>query len=385
MAMKKVGIITFHRAENYGSALQAYALKTVINSFTGYKCECVDFQPPHQNDLYDIFLKPSGPKNIIKNLRAACFYSVLKRRKEGFRLFQKKYLDVGEIPLTEQDNMRECLKEYNTLVFGSDQIWNPVSVDFSMEYLGDSFDGNKISYAPSTKNAVEKDFKDLEKVKSLLEQFSSLSVREESGKKLIQHIVPDKDVTIVSDPTLLLEKKQFDNICSERFIARDYIFFYSINYGKEAINMAKYISQKTKMPVYMMFSTNKTYGAVVKGIKLFKKNTSPEDFLSAVKNAHLVLSNSFHGTAFSVIYRKPFYSLRVHKNDGSLYEDARIVTLLNKIGLDDRYITFDKIRNSDLTKYDKIEYNEEKIIQYRQYSLDYLKNALDGGSRQSNG
>lgn len=339
----KIAILTFHNSDNYGSVLQAYALRTFIKkNCQPERCDIINYIPPNQEALYAIYLKNNSLKNVLKNIRAFCHSGLLKRRKAAFEEFRKSKLEIDSVKMYSPSDVDRKLEDYDVLICGSDQIWNPISLDFSEVYFGTNFSKKKIAYAPSFGNGTADSFKgDVSWVKESIERFHALSVRESAGKALLSQIGVKKNVEEVLDPTFLLKKSEWEEIMSAPSSNEEYIFFYSIDYREEAIENARAIAKKVGLPIKVIFSTNKTYRTIGKGIQLVDE-VSPADFLSLIKNAKIVLSSSFHGVAFSLIFRKNFYALESYRN-GVKYEDERIHTILGKLNLSDRIVSIDNI------------------------------------------
>ncbi len=374
----KTGILTFHNADNYGSVLQAYALKSFVESLeTVTECCIVNFLPPNQEKLYAIYLKNNSIINVIKNLRAFCFRKLLKDRKETFKEFRRNRLKIKDEASEFASVEDRRLNDFDAMIVGSDQIWNPRSIDFSLFYFVPEFGGKKIAYAPSFGNGTIEDFekRNLQgSVGSALKLFDAVSVRETSGISIIEQLSGKKAITVM-DPTLLIGDK-WNEVASDYGKNEKYIFFYAIDYNPEAIEMVKRISKITRWPVKVIFSSNRVYRTLGKGFK-WVNVTSPEDFLGLVKNAELVLSSSFHGTAFSVIFRKKFYALEAHRN-GIVYKDQRIHNLLSKINLEERIITMNDAKNMKQRDFLRdIQYDnsriEEVVGESRQYLIDAIK------------
>lgn len=374
----KIGILTFHNADNYGSVLQAYALKNFVESLEDVtECSIVNFMPPNQEKLYAVYLKNNSLKNVIKNLRAFCFRKLLKNRKESFKKFRQSRLKINDAASEFKSVEERRLSDFDAMIVGSDQIWNPRSNDFSLFYFVPEFNGKKIAYAPSFGNGTINDFeKDSirETVGNALRAFDYVSARETSGVSIIDQLSGKKAITVM-DPTLLIGDK-WNEVASDYEKDEKYIFFYAIDYNPEAIEMVKKTSKKTGLPVKVIFSSNRVYRTLGKGFD-WVKATSPEDFLGLIKNAQLVLSSSFHGTAFSVIFRKKFYALEAHRN-GAIYKDQRIHNLLSKIDLEDRIITSSDIDNMAQNDFLKdIKYNnsliEAVIGESQKYLIDAIK------------
>lgn len=369
-------ILTFQGADNYGSVLQAYALMKAVNLICN--CEIINYIPAHQKELYAIYLPASNIKNIIKNGRAFIFRKLLKDRKNSFSNFRSSALGIDGDEITDEERLNAYLKKFNAVICGSDQIWNPKSIDFSEEYFLPHYTGRKIAYAPSFGNAKASDFgKKKEYISSKIKDFDFISVRESTGLDILSDLGVKRESQVVLDPTLLLNAKQWDNLIGNKYKTKNmnekYIFFYSIDYNQEAIDMVDRISRLSGLPVWVIFSTNKTYKVAHK-FNLVKE-TSPIDFLKLIKNAELILSTSFHGVAFSIIYRKKFYALETRRGK-DWYYDERIHSLMLKYKLNDRIL-----RNLDIDKLnwntlDDIIYDEKLIEKYIDESRRYLEMAL---------
>lgn len=368
----KVGILTFHNSDNYGSVLQAYALTSFINNLGEVNCEIINFIPPNQEELYAIYLPVTSLKNIIKNMRALLFSKLLKKRKEAFHNFRESRLFINSHKIYDPDELIKYLNKFDCIICGSDQIWNPLSSDFSTLYFLPGYMGKKIAYAPSFGNCCADDFKEkADFVCQCLEKFDALSVRELAGKKVIADLKVKKSVCRVLDPTFLLKSIDWDDLLEKCTPEKEsYIFFYSIDFNPEAIKMVRFIARQMNMPVKIMFTTNKTYRALANGFKLID-NTAPEAFINTIKNADIVLSSSFHGTAFSVIYRKNFYALECFKN-GKLYKDERLHTLLSEFRIPERIINQYNYKKIDWKHIPSVNYCNDLIEKQRNNSISYI-------------
>lgn len=372
--MKNIGIITFHRSHNYGSVLQTYALQTVLRkNLTDYNCEIIDFTPPNSKEIYNIFKKNNSVKNVVKNILELFTYKFKKIRYKEFEKFINTKFILSQNRYFSEFQLKGMPHKYDVLICGSDQIWNTNCIDFDYSYyLPFAKNTKKISYAPSLGPGKPfKNSEDKERIKEYLRDFHSISVRENGGTKIIQQLTNKKVFTVV-DPTLLLKAKDWDNISSNQTIDKEYIFFYSIGYKKDDINIAKWFSKKFNLPVITLFTVGNRI--IFSGFEIFK-NQSPGDFINLIKNAKLVLSSSFHGTVFSIIYRKPFYSIRKMRDD-KIIEDDRINTLLEEFKLTDRQVDINSvnfIEDPFTVNYTK---SEKYIEKARKESMDYLLNSI---------
>lgn len=366
--MKKVGILTFHRSENYGSVLQAYALCRKINSYKGFQAELIDFSNARQKELYAVFLPWNSAKNILKNIRACTILPNLTARKKNFSQFIEA-LPKSKRQICTDADFKSIATDYDIVVCGSDQIWNPQSLDFSIHFFAPLMQAKKIAYAPSLRNARPADFNGID-IKKPVEDFARLSVREAESVSVFQQLT-GRTPQVVLDPTLLLQAEDYTDLI-KKAPQGDYLFYYSIDYNEQACRAVKQVAKRLGLPVKILFTGNKTYGALKYGFQLCKNN-APGDFLALVKHAKLVLSTSFHGTAFAVIFRRPFYALKAMRGD-ALYTDARLQTFLKAIKLEERYIPCSRAEEIDCTA---IQADEALLNQEIRKSETYLKEALN--------
>ena len=148
--MNKVGIITFHGAHNYGSALQVYALQKVITDKLYYPCEIIDFRTEAQKDQYRPLTKRKGVKYFLKNLYFLLYYTERKKKYDLFEEFISEYLKLSDVQYDTEEKLERSDLSYSHYISGSDQIWNTVPNDASMMYfLPFVKKGKKIAYAPS--------------------------------------------------------------------------------------------------------------------------------------------------------------------------------------------------------------------------------------------
>ena len=370
--MKKIGIITFHRSLNYGSALQNYALQQKIKELSaGDEVETIDYYPERIKWIRSAFIPVRSPKNILTNGMALLFYPAFRKRREAFDSFLEEQVKVGKEKYFGKADMSKIDDDYDILVAGSDQIWNTVTVDFSDKYFFvDSKKAKKIAYAPSIGNGTFSGDKH-QKIQAGLKDFSAISVREGTGAEKLK-IFLGQDVPVVIDPTLLIDKTNYEKIASNHLVNEKYIFMYSVHQDEPFLAEVKKISKKTGLPVYTVYAGRGSFRVLKYGFHL-RKDASPQDFLALIRDAELVVSNSFHGTAFSVIFQKNFFSIVMREQKT---RDVRIDTLLTKIGLEDRMLFYGDVENVDFSR--EIDYSkiQPKINDYCAFSVEYLKNAL---------
>ncbi len=371
MKEKKIATITFHRAENHGSALQTFALQHFITNLSKeviVDYSVIDLTSHSQTEIYSLYKKTSSITDFIKNCISAFYKKELITRKYKFDNFLMEHVN-----LTAQFNDSRCaakvLNNYDCLISGSDQIWNVRARDFAdFYYLDFVTRAKRISYAASF-GPLKIDWSkyDVEKYAALLNNYQYISVRERGSAHNVKHLT-SRSCEIHVDPTLLLDVEDWRKIQSDaNYNNGQYILLYCLEPSKAQLRMAKAISKKLNLPIVALRYNNKN-DIVNTFVKRY--DAGPQDFLAYMDHAALVITSSFHGTAFSIIYRKPFYVL-----DGM--NDNRISNLLEGTGLTTRAIdsTFNpesaEILPLDTDKIDAY------LMQERERSKTYLIEAID--------
>ena len=356
--MKKVTAITFHRAQNFGSVLQTYALsKTVSNIKEDILYQVLDVSSNAQKELYSHYKRVRGFSDLVKNAVIFLNSKKITIRENKFKSFLN-----DNLVLTNDI-------EADYFISGSDQIWNVRAKDFSDFYFLDfAKNTKKISYAASFGPLkIDWDKYDKEKYTKLLNDYSAISVREEGSRENVE-LLTGKTCDIHIDPTLLLSADEWRKVQSNaNYKNGKYILLYCLEPSKKQLKIAKAISKKLNLPIVVLRYNNKNdiFNTFAK-----RYDAGPQDFLSYIDNAALVLTSSFHGTAFSLIYGKPFYVL-----DNA--NDNRISSILNITGTTDRNIEdISEIEKVDLSK-PNVDSINEAINAEKQKSYEYLKGALE--------
>lgn len=361
----KIGILTYHACFNYGACLQAYALQTTIKKL-GYKCEIIDYQSDILRNISDVFSKkPTNIREIIKNVTRFPYKSQLLERQKLFEDFINNNLELSQRCRTEKDVERQA-EQYDCIVCGSDQTWNldpSVRYQNAVYFLNFPKHQRRISYATSFGQWVEKAPEHEEEFLPWVTGYDALSMREQSGVEYLQS--KGLKCELVVDPTLLLEKKYYDAICRERLINEPYVLLFTWNGAKDATEIAKKIAKQTHAkPVYIVAPPRAMFSGVER-----KLDVGPCEFLSLIKYADYVVTNSFHGTVFSIIYQKRFVSVVTG------HVDKRRESLMKHLGLTDHLMSQE---NFSLTAIDKADYAgvTEKLSEFKASSMNYLIDAI---------
>lgn len=337
----KIGILTFHCAYNYGAVLQCYALQEAVKKL-GHEVQIIDYRPEYIVKPYKVF---RWGRLLYKDLRKT-LRSCLK---EPFLIGQRvKRRNVFNYFISNRLNLstrivKECIAPYDVYIMGSDQIWNPkITKGLDPIYFGvfPFPKGNEriISYAASVgSESVVLELQ--EQLRKLLINFDAISVRENQLAITLKHIT-GRDIDTVLDPTMLLDSSHWIALARTPSIKQKYILTYQDGAGC-TLRIGKLIAKEINAVVIQI-----PLSPFVSFRRNIKHGASPEDFLGWIKNAACVVTPSFHGTVFSIIFGRPFFC--VEFSDGS---NIRVRSLLSSLGLDDRIVG-----KSDNPKFTPINY-----------------------------
>lgn len=365
--MKRIGILTFHRANNYGAVLQAFALCAALRE---HDVRCIDYIDPNIAEhcghrLFD--KKMSLKKNLIHFLKYYVFRQTV-RKERRISQFVNEYIPLTKDKYFSFDQLCNIEDEFDILVSGSDQIWNP-------QFTGNKLDlsyflgfGNsmikKISFATSA-GSYAYDESQQKQIKKYLEGYHAISVREVFLKEQLTQL-SSKTIEVVSDPTLLLDRTEWRKNSSAVDLKSNYVLLYTFDNCEICLEIAKKNADRLGCDVVSI--SNRFIRD--RKIDIALSNVGPQEFVWLFANAQFVVTNSFHGTIFSVIFEKFFFS--VWKKNNPL----RAMNLLKFIGLEERLVT--NCAEMEKRPFD-VNYGlaNKRIAGLRNNSYAFLKNAID--------
>ena len=367
--MKTIGTITFHASHNYGSVLQAYALAKVIEN-EGYDVKIIHYRSKKQKDCYALYKRYSGAKGTLRNIYQRLITGKLKRRYKGFEQFINEVLPVTE-EVNDEQGIKKYASSFDCYVCGSDQVWNPVCQDFSSAYYLDFVEGKKrIAYAPSLgKGEFDDEHKSL--IKRLLKNVDYISVREKQGKALLERLT-DKKVELVCDPVILFGRKGWEEVIPKRTIKEPYMLVYFLENNHGDRSYIRLIAKTLGLKVVVLNENVRDF--FTNYIK--KYDALPLEFVSLIKNASFVYTNSFHATAFSTTFNVPFASMIAKTENVQNNNDSRKIDFLTALGLEKclkKSLTEDEIVALSKTDFD---YANKQLEVLRETSKNYLLKAL---------
>lgn len=378
----KIGIITYYYDSiNYGGNLQAYALTKVIKNLGENAVQiCYDYRGVGSSDL-------KSANNQKKSIRRR-LYDLLYKIKSG-ELYLELMNQIGKgryternrailefnrkIPHSEQvyndETIIECVPLFDLFITGSDMVWYWPNKSFFLNFTNKT----KISYAAGvSRSALPVEHQVF--YRNSLKDYQAISVRDKTGLELIQKIL-NKKIEYLLDPTLLLTSADWDQVASHRIIKDKYIFCYFLDDSKEIKQLACKYARRKKIKIVTIADFRDCSNGYLKNDRLFDirlYKISPKDFISLIKYAEYVFTDSFHGMAFSTIYHKQFFVFeRVDKVDLLI----RITDLANVLDCENRICAGEKRHTIDylisLADYNYLSIPQE-FYDMRNQSIDYL-------------
>lgn len=359
----KVGILTFHRAYNYGAVLQAYALQKTLTEL-GYDAFVIDYKCDAVYDDYKIIrwdkvIRKNPIKMLSQLMRELRHVPIKTKKSRAFKPFIEKQLHL--FPLSK-------IGELDVLIVGSDQVWNPnITRGFNNLFFGQICEGKfpLVSYAASSEfitltQTNENNYRDV------LSRFNSISVRESGFARYLQKLTT-KPVQTVLDPTLLMncnQWKEFTNAIKIRF--DNYVLVYQARVYDKIIPFAKEIASQIGAKV-LVITSNVT--SIVDDDCIVISNATPQEFVRYFIKARCAIALSFHAVAFSILSKIPFYA--IYSGDGW---DNRVASLLTDLGLLNRFVSINSDVDFSVIDYTSIDL---KLLELRRISIEWIRSSLN--------
>lgn len=366
--MKKICLITYTGSPNYGAALQLFA---TYQTLCDMDCDVsvINYQNQFESEKRGIkfLLSNVGMKEKAREYVSSYVFGVKKNAHNNFDSFYKLMKYTKRIKSVDEMGN---LGDFDVFCIGSDQVWNPKITDgFDDVYiLNTAIVGKRISYASSMGSCDVSEYSSEIFIRSL-ENFDLISVREKLALEYLQKRM-NKPIKKVIDPTFLISKQGWEKHVKSTKIAKTikekYVLIYALGGDFENNKVvAQIVANKIGAKVYAITLSNRN-----KGIDRIISNATPFDFVSLIQNASFVVTNSFHGTCFSLMMNTPFYSVRFGANP------ARAEELLSLCKLEKRlYLPGDRIKEELLNNSDIL--NAQEIIKsYVDESREWLKRAV---------
>ena len=363
----RIGMLTFHWADNYGAVLQTYALSRYIkeNITPNDSVEVVNFENRENSKIYRLFVFSNNSiKERVKGiLRGVKNYPVWQKKRKGYENFRNR------IPISRKYTRTQLLNsetDYDVWITGSDQVWNTDIVGSDYEIYDLSFikRKQKSSYAASSGPLDNSNPQHIRLVKDI-GTLDNISVRESSTQEYLSGII-SKPVKRVVDPTFLLSREDWEVIVPKKRIHNNkYLFLYYIAYDRELALAAELIAKKIGLDIVVCGTCPQ-----LKNKSVTYKSASPEEFLNLIKNADYVIASSFHAIVFATIFKKRFMAFIPP------YASNRVMDLCKLIGLENRL--FSQASEIESVFETPIDYAEVdvKLMSEKEKSIEYLQSVI---------
>ena len=374
--MRKIGLISFHKDPNYGTMYQAYALAKAIEKL-GCVAEYIEYEPIQKRSIFITVVK-----KIVKRILSVLGlykgpiteYSFFKSKE--FKVLKSKYRDFHQkyIPTSKNtyyaNTIFDSENAYDLFIVGSDQTWSSfcntnINTPNYLSFIKDS--KKKRAYAPSLGSVhITDEYK--KKLRLELSDFEYLSCREYENSKMLS-VFLNKEVKHVLDPTLLLSSDEWSFIEQPIKMPEHYVLCYILGTKKCISDFAEKLGQTKGYPVYYIVTRPEYFSK-----KNALKDVAPEQFLYLLRNASYVVTDSFHGSVFSVNFNRNFYSFAKRETkDSTGIDNDRIMDFLSLLGLQNRFIYDNEMRLEEDICFSEI----NKIVKLnKESSIKYLKSII---------
>ena len=368
---KKYGIVTTCHAINYGAVLQAYALKECVKEITNGDVYIINYPGNLQIMGREMYRPLCGIKSIIYNLKVFFDIKYKAERKNliyKFDVFKKNCLEIDSELLKTQKELNERV-DCDVLISGSDQIWNLNLMNdkvFFLDFQTSMSSVKRYSYAASIAEKMNNEQKKL--IKKRVQNFNGISVREKKTSKELEKYLGQKVFNHI-DPVFLRTEREWRHFSNCKNVAKErYILVFMIG--------------RYKSDQYIVDAVKKHYGLPTKQIKMHPVSwiktdsafeiLAPEEFVKAIFEADIIVTDSFHAVSFSIIAQKNFYTIKRSTRN------SRIENLFNILAISNRYLDInhlDKMNNMEQINYDMVKKN---IRKEQMKSYDYIRSMTEG-------
>ena len=389
--MKKIALVTCYFQHNYGSQLQALATQMICDKL-GWPNEtiCIDGLKPEINrakyryflsrclDIQTIRDKMATVRKIYAKKTNKEYATKLQSRDNLFSQFAQERFRLSP-KYNSKAELGKNADKYSTFIVGSDQLWLPSNITadyYSLNFIPDDTDMRKVAYATSF-GVAQLPAKQAKMARKFLPRFDSIMVREESGKKLVKQLI-NRDVSVVCDPTFLFRAEEWNTIIPQKCrINEPYILCYFLGNNPKQRSWAKELAQTTHLKIVQLPNLDE-YIKSDEGFADYPLyDVDPLEFVSLIREAQFVLTDSFHCTSLSALFQKIFFCFRRYQNDSSVSTNGRLYSLLSNLNLSDRMLSAkESVKHCLQLQIDYPTVNS-RIEQMRLYSIELLKKSIE--------
>ena len=336
----KIGIITWFHYDNYGTKLQAIALQSFLRK-QNLSVELINFYPPkppkQKKEIFNVNISKSVYKRIyryILKLRKNKYKSDISNRNNKLKMIIEQNCNVSKFINSKEDYINVC-NSYDLIICGSDQIWNP---NWYHPYYYANFKEIStplIGYAPSI-GVIEINNNILLEMKKAMLRFDKIYMREKSGAQIVSKLLHENINTVV-DPTLLLSQEEWkEQLKFKDNTQSKYTLCYLLGENKKHWEAIHKFVKENNMELVIIPTTDLSYSQ--KGE--ICASAGVEDFVELIANAEIVITDSFHGLIFSIIFKRNFYLIERFDNNDTHSQNSRIHDLMDDLNIEDRILDY---------------------------------------------
>jgi len=392
--LTKVGILSFPRYFNYGTHLQLYALQKTVTKY-GYQPEIIDYDPYNDSGLKKT--KPSSMTGVMRSTLNLCVLQLSRAlhllagmllpvfgvkprtdREDQFQRFLNNELELGPRTYFSSSALNERPPKCAAFIVGSDQVWHPVShYRDSAYYLAFTEPSKRIAYAPSIGlSKIPESSRDW--MREQIDGIPHLSIREDIGASLVSELTGRK-AQVVLDPAYLLKADEWEQFGVKHPCAtRPYLLCYILESDRYIRDKAIAIAEKYDLEILMLPVHKRDIDSTDERFQRLK-DVGPREFVGLIRNAAFVCTDSFHGTSFSIIFNRPFYTFKRYDNPSESANFSRLESILKITGLQERVMD----KQGTVIEHDlEVDFSHanKQIEELRSHSLSFLVNAIDAAT-----
>lgn len=383
MKSNKVALVSVS-IHNYGSLLQTYAMQKALDKLN-IDNEIILFRSDPVKQFYRVFNLPflvMKLKLYWRKISTLLFHRTIYKgaavRDGHFQTFKDNYCRFTP-KITSRDVLNQKGEKYRAFVLGSDQVWNPANLEmdfYTLNFVPEMT--TKVAYAPSFGVSLIPQ-KQIEATAKYLKRIQYISCRENAGTKIVKELT-GREVPVVCDPTALLTRQDWDEIKSDKVYTTDkYIFCYFLGSNPAHRVFAEEVKRQTGYSIVALQHLDEFVKGDLKFGDVTPYDVGPQDFINLLSRAEIVLTDSFHGTMFSIYYHKQFFTFSRYAEGKKESTNSRIASILETMALQDRRMSATEDVAECLQR--QIDWNntQKRLDEFRDFSWNWLITSLKDG------
>lgn len=387
--MKRVGIVSCYFKTNYGSMLQAYATQRILDRW-GIDNETIDISGfnaeirrgkgrYYARNLFNMPMyqaKKGFVRHILHRKTNAEFGANIRTRRQAFTRFQQAQFRLSAPCPSKAALADACAGAYTDVLVGSDQLWLPLNIAadyYTLSFVPDGI--NTVAYATSFGVSALPRYQRAASAR-FLNRITHISVREQSGQRIVRELT-GREVPVVCDPTLLFTGEDWREIQPDGpLVDGPYIFCYFLGRNAAHRAFANRLKEATGYPIVVLRHLDEYIPADDAFGDSAPYDVGPAEFLGLIRHAAYVCTDSFHGTVFSILHDKAFFSFRRFAKANAQSTNTRVESLLGLLGLEGRLLTGEEEPRALLERPIDTARVRERLDDMRTESMAFLREAL---------